>query len=63
VFSKWEFWIHVGVGVVEESRLVKKADERIEMSLGEPGISDGDPTGDAGSSATLTSIKFDNYLK
>lgn len=40
----------MGVGVVEESRLIKK-EERVEISLGDPGISDGDPpTGDAGSS-------------
>lgn len=41
----------MGVGVVEESRFVKKADDlRIVINFGESGISDGDATVDAGSS-------------
>lgn len=41
----------MGVGVVEESRLVKKADDlRIVINFGESGISDGDAIVDAGSS-------------
>lgn len=46
-------YFQVGVGVVEESRFVKKAEERIEMSFGESAKSAGDPIGEAGSSARI----------
>lgn len=53
--------VHVGVGVVEESRFVKKADDlRIVISLGESGISDGDGTVDAGSSGTINTWETHN---
>lgn len=46
------FVTQVGVGVEDESKFVKKADDLIEISFGESGMSGSEPTGDAGSSAT-----------